>query len=107
MRIFVDSANLADIESALQRGFVAGITTNPSILSKEQRRDFNTHIRDIISLLRRYDSLIPLSVEVFTTDPHEMLAQVEEVLRHQRGTLDRLHQLWIEYAQVSGQHAPQ
>jgi hypothetical protein len=37
----------------------------------------------------------------------ELLAQVEEVLRNQRGTLDRLHQLWIEYAQLSGQHAPQ
>ncbi len=34
MKIFVDSANLDDIEGALKRGFVAGITTNPSIISK-------------------------------------------------------------------------
>jgi hypothetical protein len=37
----------------------------------------------------------------------EGLDQVEQLLRHQRGTLDYLHQLWIEYAQASGYHAPQ
>jgi transaldolase len=80
LKIFVDSANLVDVEEALKRGFPAGITTNPSILSKEQRRDFNVHIRDLISLLRKYDAPIPLSVEVFTTEPRAMLAQVEQFL---------------------------
>jgi len=80
VKIFVDSANLADIEESLKRGFASGITTNPSILSKEQRRDFKDHIRDIISLLRQYESPLPLSVEVFTTEPDEMLQQVKQFL---------------------------
>src|SRR5438105_1831005 len=80
VKIFVDSANLHEIEESLQRGFASGITTNPSILSKEERRDFRTHIRDIIALLRRYDSNIPLSVELFTVEPNDMLAQAEEFL---------------------------
>jgi transaldolase len=80
VKIFVDSANLIDIEEALQRGFASGITTNPSILSKEQRRDFSVHIHDVISLLRRYGANIPLSVELFTTDPQVMLRQVEQFL---------------------------
>jgi transaldolase len=80
MKIFVDSANLREIEDALQRGFASGITTNPSILSKEERRDFNAHIRDIIDLLRRYESTIPLSVELFTTDPDEMIHQAERFI---------------------------
>src|SRR5215208_426603 len=80
MKIFIDSANLNDIEEALKRGFPSGITTNPSILSKEQRRDFNTHIRDIIGLLRKYDATIPLSVELFTTDPAGMLRQADAFL---------------------------
>ncbi len=80
MKIFVDSANLGDIEDALKRGFTSGITTNPSILAKEERRDFAAHIRDIISLLRRYKSSVPLSVELFTMDPVEMLAQAERFL---------------------------
>ena len=80
MKLFVDSANLHDIEEALKRGFPKGITTNPSILSKEERRDFTRHIRDIIELLRRYDVSLPLSVELFTTDPLAMMAQVEQFL---------------------------
>lgn len=36
-----------------------------------------------------------------------VLDRVEEVLRNQRGAIDRMHQLWIEYAQTSGVHAPQ
>ena len=30
MKLFLDTANLADIEMALQKGFITGITTNPS-----------------------------------------------------------------------------
>jgi transaldolase len=81
VKLFVDSANLKDIEEALKRGFASGITTNPSILSKEQRRDFSTHIRDIIALLRQYKAQLPLSVELFTTDPAEMMAQAEHFLQ--------------------------
>jgi transaldolase len=80
MKIFVDSANLADIEAALQRGFVSGITTNPSILSKEERRAFSDHIRDIIRLLERYNQPVPLSVELFTTQADEMIAQANGFL---------------------------
>lgn len=78
MKLFVDSANLKDIEEALARGFPSGVTTNPSILSKEERRDFKDHMRDIIALLRRRGTIIPLSVELFTTEPRQMLKQAEE-----------------------------
>ena len=61
MKIFVDSANLVEIEEALDRGFPAGITTNPSILAKEQKGDFREHIKKIIELAQRYDYDIPLS----------------------------------------------
>jgi transaldolase len=80
VKIFVDSANLREIEESLARGFASGITTNPSILSKEERRDFRAHVRDIIELLRRYDAHIPLSVELFTTEPQEMVRQAEEFI---------------------------
>jgi transaldolase len=80
LKLFVDSANLAEIEEALKRGFASGITTNPSILSKEERREFTAHIRDIIDLVRSYGAAIPLSVEVFSTEPREMLAQAERFM---------------------------
>lgn len=82
MKIFVDSANLEEIEEALKRGFPCGITTNPSILSKERKGDFREHIQKIITLLIRYDYDIPISVEVFSTNPTEMIAQAEDFVKH-------------------------
>ncbi len=81
MKIFVDSANLDEIEDALKRGFPRGITTNPSILSKEKKGDFKAHIQKIIDLLEKYGYDIPLSVEVFTTDPKEMISQAESFVK--------------------------
>ncbi len=81
MKIFVDSANLQEIEEALIRGFPRGITTNPSILSKEKKGDFKVHIRKIIDLIQKHGYDIPLSVEVFTTDPKEMVVQAEQFVK--------------------------
>jgi hypothetical protein len=39
--------------------------------------------------------------------PRALVDSAEELLRHQRGAIDHMHQLWIEYAQLSGLHAPQ
>ena len=78
MEILVDSANLEEIEEALKRGFAAGITTNPSIISKEKRTDFGLLIKEIIELLGRYKYEIPLSVEVFSLEPKEMIHQALE-----------------------------
>ena len=82
MKLFVDTANLDELEECLKRGFPSGVTTNPSILSREQRRDFRLHINDMITVLQRYGCDIPLSVEVFTTDPEEMIGQAEEFVGH-------------------------
>ena len=82
MKIFIDSANLLEIEEALERGFPSGITTNPSILAKEEKADFRDHINKIIELVQRYGYDIPLSVEVFSTRPDEMITQAEDFVRH-------------------------
>ena len=54
MKIFIDSANLNDIEEALKRGFAEGITTNPSLLAKEPKSSFEAHIGKIIDLIKKY-----------------------------------------------------
>jgi transaldolase len=82
MKIFIDSADLLEIEEALERGFPRGITTNPSILSREGKGDYREHIKKIIGLLEKHGYDIPLSVEVFTTNPTEMIQQAEEFVRH-------------------------
>lgn len=80
MKLFVDSANLSEIDECLKRGFVSGITTNPSILAKEDHVELKSHIRSIIDLIRSYDLHLSLSVELLTTEPDEMLKQAERFL---------------------------
>ena len=40
MKIFLDSANLAEIKEAVSWGAVDGVTTNPSLVAKEGRELF-------------------------------------------------------------------
>jgi transaldolase len=75
MKIFIDSANLSDIDDCLKRGLARGITTNPSILAKEPKTDFIEHIRKIAALCRERKQLLPLSVEVFVRDAADMVPQ--------------------------------
>ncbi len=82
MKLFVDSASLTEIEASLTRGFASGVTTNPSILAKEEKRDYREIVRDIINLITKFGAPLPLSVEVFTMDPDEMIRQAEELVQH-------------------------
>lgn len=84
MKMFVDSANLEEIEEAFKRGFASGVTTNPSILSQEKKCDFREHVRKIIDVIRKYGPDSPLSVEVFTMDPKEMVKQAEDFVEEFR-----------------------
>ena len=81
MKIFLDSANLKDLEICLKRGCIRGITTNPSILSKEPKTDFMKHIQKMADLCKQYQQQLPLSVEVFTANPKEMLAQAYDLVK--------------------------
>jgi hypothetical protein len=71
------------------------------------RRDVEAteqRLRDLIARWQSSGTSASLDSDPPTRDA---LDRIEEILRNQRGTLDRLHQLWIEYAQALGQHAPQ
>ena len=35
MKLFIDTANIADIKDAYEMGVISGVTTNPSIIAKE------------------------------------------------------------------------
>ncbi|OGZ95147.1 MAG: hypothetical protein A3I44_03605 [Candidatus Sungbacteria bacterium RIFCSPLOWO2_02_FULL_51_17] len=78
MKLFVDTANLNDIEQTLKRGFVSGITTNPSLLAKEPKGNFLLHAKKIIELIRVHQPGIHLSVEVFSRNADEILQQARE-----------------------------
>tara|TARA_R100000008_G_scaffold86783_1_gene81580 strand:+ start:2189 stop:2857 length:669 start_codon:yes stop_codon:yes gene_type:complete len=79
MKLFADTANLKEIESLLQKGVIQGITTNPSLLAKEPKTDFYDHIQKICDLCVQYGVDIPVSVEVFATEPDSMILQAVEI----------------------------
>ena len=53
MEIFLDSANLKEIEDCFNTGLINGVTTNPSLISKE-----NFNLKDVINLCKRFNLLI-------------------------------------------------
>ena len=69
MKIFLDTASLAEIREAATLGVVDGVTTNPSLLAKEQRRSRRDPGRD----LQDHDG--PISAEVVATDAEGMVRE--------------------------------
>lgn len=74
MEIFLDTSAPAEIEKWLQHGVIDGVTTNPSIMLKDGHRDLEAGAREIAALVAPR----PVSVEVVTNDPDEMLRQARE-----------------------------
>ena len=70
MKFFIDTANLDEIKEAGELGLIDGVTTNPSLVSKEGDVDFMEHIAKICEAVEG-----DVSVEVTTTDPEEMFRQ--------------------------------
>ena len=75
MKFFIDTANIDEIRDAASLGLLDGVTTNPSLVAREGR-DFQEVLREIVSLVNG-----PISAEVTTTDPEEMLVQGRELAR--------------------------
>jgi hypothetical protein len=72
------------------------------------RREVEVAERHVQALAARWQATALVSTQAVGMEPEpELFDRAEEVLRQLRGGVDRLHQLWIELAQASGQHAPQ
>lgn len=78
MKLFLDTANLKDIEQALDLGIIEGITTNPSLFAKEPKADYIEHLARIVALANKYGGRFSLSVEVFSDEPTQMIAQARQ-----------------------------
>jgi len=74
MQIFIDSANLKEIEKWVRFGIADGVTTNPTIMLKDGITDMEKGAREIAGILDGK----PISVEVITDTPEEMLSQARE-----------------------------
>ncbi|MER5175649.1 MAG: fructose-6-phosphate aldolase [Candidatus Nitrosocosmicus sp.] len=69
MKIFLDTANIESIERYLELGIVDGITTNPSLLLKENS--------DPIGAMKKIVNLVdgPVSLEIVATEYDEIIEE--------------------------------
>lgn len=72
MKIFLDTANISEIKEGVSMGLVDGVTTNPTLLSKESGT-----FREIIeSICKIVDG--PVSVEVVSEKEEEIVKEAKE-----------------------------
>jgi transaldolase len=67
MKFFIDTANIEEITKAKELGMLDGVTTNPTLVSKEGR-DFEELIKEICSIADG-----PVNAEVVSTDSEGMI----------------------------------
>jgi len=73
MKFFLDTANVDDIRRAAELGLADGVTTNPSLVSRE-KREFEPLIQEICGIVSG-----PVSAEVTTEELDEMISQARHL----------------------------
>lgn len=68
MRLFLDTANIEQVRLAAKLGVISGVTTNPSLISKEGNADYESVIKTICTIVEG-----PISVEVLAEDVKGMI----------------------------------
>jgi transaldolase len=73
MKFFIDTANIAEIKEAVSLGLIDGVTTNPSLVSKENR-EFRELIKEVCTIVDG-----PVSAEVISLDAGGMVKEARDL----------------------------
>ena len=73
MKFFIDTADINLIRSAVELGFISGVTTNPSLIAKEGV-NFHERIKEISEIVDG-----PISAEVLSDDEEGMMKEALEL----------------------------
>jgi TalC/MipB family fructose-6-phosphate aldolase len=68
--IYADTANLVDIQELNEMGVIRGVTTNPSLISKEPKQNYDNLLHELAIYCKGHS--LSFSVEVFETEPEAM-----------------------------------
>ena len=74
MRLFLDTANLEHIRHGARLGAISGVTTNPSLVSKEGKVNYKKLVQEICSIIPG-----PVSTEVISQDAAGMVAEARVI----------------------------
>ncbi len=78
MTIFLDTGNMDEIKEYMKMGIIRGVTTNPTILLKEGITGGKEGVKRRSIEIAKTINPYPLSVEVTSNDPKQMIAQAIE-----------------------------
>jgi transaldolase len=73
MKFFIDTANIEEIKKGIEMGLVDGVTTNPTLLSKE-KKDPQLVIKEILETVTG-----PVSLEVISKDAGGMCEEAQKL----------------------------
>lgn len=76
MKFFIDTANPQEIKKAYEMGIIDGVTTNPTLISKENK-DFKSLIREICEIIKG----LPISLEVVSPDANGMIDEARRLVK--------------------------
>jgi len=74
MKFFIDTANPIEIKKACDMGIIDGVTTNPTLISKENR-DFLSLIKEINDIIQG----LPINLEVVSTTSEGMVEEAKRL----------------------------
>lgn len=72
----MDTANIEHIRHGVRLGVISGVTTNPSLISREGKVDYQKLVKEICSVVSG-----PVSTEVLSQDASGMIDEAREVAR--------------------------
>src|SRR3974390_1609510 len=82
VKLFTDGADKAQIVEMARQSWIAGFTTNPSLLKKAGVSDYAAYARELVAAVPERH----ISFEVFSDDIPEMVAQAR-VITHWGGNV--------------------
>lgn len=75
MKLFIDTASIAEIRECAEQGIIDGVTTNPSLVAKTGRK-FRDVLVEICEVVKG-----PVSAEVVSTDAPGMMKEARELAK--------------------------
>ena len=75
MKFFIDTANIGEIKEGISLGMADGVTTNPSLIARENRA-FDEVVREILDLVDG-----PVSLEVLSLEAGAMVDEGKKLAR--------------------------
>lgn len=76
MKFWIDTAIIKEIEWAMDLGLIEGVTTNPTLLAKSDRK-----LMDVVGDILELTKGMPVSIEAVSQKAEEMIEEAKEIAK--------------------------